>query len=409
MPPRHPRFGCRGEASHQSARRPAACVWRSVVNIVGSAPPVNLSGEMSDDKDASLPEETPEALLEAALDAVSRARQASGRAAQLVNAQAALRDDVTYITHAVRRIRTTAAGDGDGPAPELTEEAAAGLERALYEATSVLHGSGPGGDLRAHLPPANRGYFLRLMVGKEANVQSVMPEERLRLKEEYYEYRDQTSLIYVAFPAALLVGRWLLPAETVEEYLPFALQVYWAWLLYFYAALALRENILRSNGSSIQPWWIHHHYFSIALSLVTLTVNTNCELMRAFVPRYLVFVLLQGFMLMFQNTYQRKRMYTRIALGRNSAMDVVSGEASGGVSATLKVLYPMLFVLQSFQLFNGITLLVAAGRWVQEHGSVEWQVPAAALLFILMAVGNSTATFHNFQKRQAIKREAKEH
>lgn len=35
-------------------------------------------------------------------------------------------------------------------------------------------------------------------------------------------------------------------------------------------------------------------------------------------------------------------MYTRIALGKSSAMDVVSGESSG-TSGQLLLLYPMLF------------------------------------------------------------------
>lgn len=43
-----------------------------------------------------------------------------------------------------------------------------------------------------------------------------------------------------------------------------------------------------------------------------------------------------------QNRYQRRRMYTRIALGKNSAMDVVSGESSGS-SGQLLLLYPLLF------------------------------------------------------------------
>jgi hypothetical protein len=43
-----------------------------------------------------------------------------------------------------------------------------------------------------------------------------------------------------------------------------------------------------------------------------------------------------------QLRYQRRRMYTRIALGKNSALDVVSGEASGATGQLL-VLYPMLF------------------------------------------------------------------
>ncbi len=57
-------------------------------------------------------------------------------------------------------------------------------------------------------------------------------------------------------------------------------------------------------------------------------------------------------MMILQNHYQRRRMYTRIALGKNRAMDVVSGESSGG-TGQLVVLYPLLFGLQGFQCLIG--------------------------------------------------------
>ena len=60
----------------------------------------------------------------------------------------------------------------------------------------------------------------------------------------------------------------------------------------------------------------------------------------------------QGVVMMVQNRYQRRRMYTRIALGKNRAMDVVSGESSGG-SGQLLILYPMLFALQLLQCWIG--------------------------------------------------------
>lgn len=50
----------------------------------------------------------------------------------------------------------------------------------------------------------------------------------------------------------------------------------------------------------------------------------------------------QALVMMVQNRYQRRRMYTRIALGKNTAMDVVSGESSGS-SGQLFLLYPLLF------------------------------------------------------------------
>lgn len=60
--------------------------------------------------------------------------------------------------------------------------------------------------------------------------------------------------------------------------------------------------------------------------------------------------------MMVQNRYQRRRMYTRIALGKNRAMDVVSGESSGG-SGQLLILYPLLFALQILQCWIGVLKL----------------------------------------------------
>lgn len=78
-------------------------------------------------------------------------------------------------------------------------------------------------------------------------------------------------------------------------------------------------------------------------------------------------------MMILQNHYQRRRMYTRIALGKNRAMDVVSGESSGG-TGQLVLLYPLLFGLQGFQCFIGnppphphshTWLVVGGGNYVQ--------------------------------------------
>jgi len=61
-----------------------------------------------------------------------------------------------------------------------------------------------------------------------------------------------------------------------------------------------------------------------------------------FCQRFMFWSVFQAFVMLCQNHYQRRRMYTRIALGKNSAMDVVAGESSGS-SGQLLLLYPMLF------------------------------------------------------------------
>ena len=73
-------------------------------------------------------------------------------------------------------------------------------------------------------------------------------------------------------------------------------------MLYFYAALALRENVLRANGSTIRKWWINHHYYSMGMCLVVLTmdVQSGPQCLDHMV-RFLVFTALQGGVMIVQN------------------------------------------------------------------------------------------------------------
>ncbi len=61
-----------------------------------------------------------------------------------------------------------------------------------------------------------------------------------------------------------------------------------------------------------------------------------------FCQRFMTWSAFQAIVMIVQNNYQRRRMYTRIALGKDTAMAVVSGESSGSTGQLL-LLYPMLF------------------------------------------------------------------
>lgn len=65
-------------------------------------------------------------------------------------------------------------------------------------------------------------------------------------------------------------------------------------------------------------------------------------MLTKYLKRQLMWTALQSSVMLLQNRYQRRRMYTRIALGKSNAMDVLGGESSGS-SGQLLVLYPLLF------------------------------------------------------------------
>ncbi|KAI7740883.1 hypothetical protein M8C21_021983, partial [Ambrosia artemisiifolia] len=140
-------------------------------------------------------------------------------------------------------------------AEKLSEE----LSRASYALSE--------GDAATFLPCKSHGRFLRMFLGP-INVRANKQDVQLKVKEEYYSFRDRTAYLFLFFPSLLLVLRsqiWggCFPALPV--------QIYQAWLLFLYTALALRENILRVNGSDIRPWWIYHHYCAMGMALISLT------------------------------------------------------------------------------------------------------------------------------------------
>ncbi|EPS68106.1 hypothetical protein M569_06669, partial [Genlisea aurea] len=137
------------------------------------------------------------------------------------------------------------------------------LEEELIRARYVLSE----GDAAAFLPNTSSGKFLKMFLGP-INVRANRKDVQLKVKEEYNKFKDRAALLFLCLPTMLLLSRsWIwngcLPALPV--------QLYQAWLLYLYTCLALRENILRVNGSDIRPWWIKHHYGAMAMALISLT------------------------------------------------------------------------------------------------------------------------------------------
>ena len=124
------------------------------------------------------------------------------------------------------------------------------------------------------IQPATGSVFVRLMLGA-VNTRAAHQKDRLLLRVEYDKFKDRTNLICLLFPLL-----WAATQLYLRHYWRTTHWVYvitHIWLLYYYSSLALRENILRVNGSAIKPWWIYHHYVSAAASVVVLTCEGGKE------------------------------------------------------------------------------------------------------------------------------------
>jgi hypothetical protein len=87
--------------------------------------------------------------------------------------------------------------------------------------------------------------------------------------------------------------------------------------------------------------------------MIMLSLPVDSPSVAHSVQTFLWWAILQGAVILMQNRYQRRRMYTRIALGKCSAMDVVAGESSASAGQLL-LLYPLLFALQGLQVRRGL-------------------------------------------------------
>ncbi|KAG9155762.1 hypothetical protein Leryth_004020 [Lithospermum erythrorhizon] len=303
----------------------------------------------------------------------------------------------------------TAVGGGDAAAEVVAEEVSRLVEQAKelqdVAASLISRTTREEDSLRARVSSLDSNIqrrFLRMFLGP-INVRANRRDIQLKVKEEYNSFRDRTAFLFILFPALLL----MLSSRVWGGCLPaLPVQLYQAWLLYLYTGLALRENILRVNGSDIRPWWIYHHYCAMAMALISLTWEIekapDCSQKQLGVQLFLIWAIVQGVAMLLQNRYQRQRLYTRIALGKARRMDIVWGETAG-VEGQLKLLYFLLFFLQIFEAYCGIQLLKTAVVGVVS----EWQVVTCGILLVIMAVGNFTNTVQTLATKSRVKAKMK--
>jgi len=240
--------------------------------------------------------------------------------------------------------------------------------------------------------PETGSLFVRLFLG-QVNVKQYRDGERFRLKQEYEKFKGKTNPQFMLFVFLI----WLFPNS---ELLVTAWQI---WLLYYYTTLALRENILRVNGSSIKGWWIMHHYLSITGSFTMLLWPANSTTFRNIRTVFTYFCGAQGLVQILINRYQQGQLYKLVAMGKASMMDV-AGEAVGwindpGWAPSAIFLLPFLLLVQCFQLYMSFALFQVA--LPTKNPWTEWQCYCVATIFMALGSGNLITTittyYHKFK------------
>lgn len=242
------------------------------------------------------------------------------------------------------------------------------------------------------LMPCTGGMFVEMFLGS-INVRFRRKSERLAFKSEYEKLKMKLAPFFVIFSVLCLVYqeyRWL------HMILQLALSCY-------YVTLAVRENILRMNGSNIRSWWIIHHYFTTMQGVLLLTWPDG-ESYAQFRNIIHFFGLYNAVLMILQTRYQMARLYTLRSLGMANEMDVAASDSMQiHWSPTMSMLLPLIVLGQIMQALQAISLFRLYSNF--KH---ELQILLLALLFAANFLGNSTTTVQVLLSKRAKIKQVRE-
>eukprot|EP01134_Creolimax_fragrantissima_P005512 CFRG5512T1 len=226
--------------------------------------------------------------------------------------------------------------------------------------------------------PKKSSLLLRLAIG-DVNVTLPKLGDRILYKTAYEDFKLRMTFVAMSFMAISIIFRL---NGIRHRPLMFLFQVFLVW---YYSTITLREHILIANGSKIRQWWLWHHYLSIVV-VCLLVIWPDGYTIHTFYSSFDWFCFYVGFIQLLEFQYQRRRMYTLNALGKQDNMAPI-GEGFSW-NSSLSVLIPFVLFGQVWQLLNGYILL----RLSQHPECVEWQVSALCALFFILGIGNLYTT-----------------
>ena len=255
--------------------------------------------------------------------------------------------------------------------------------------------------------PETRSLFSRIVLGR-VNVKCFSDRERFRLRDEYNKFKLRTNVIFVLFPALVLLFHFKVRHHWLDTH--WITVLHHLWLLYYFVSLALRENILLVNGSNIRAWWIYHHYLSAAGSVAWL-VWPPTDIYLSYVPSVTALCLYTGVVQTLQILFFQRRDYANRALGKAGHMDVSYPETITELPKELLVLVPFLFIGQVWQILLGLSFVgtfftechIFDKNWTEYRE--ELQVLSSAVLALTLGIGNFVSTVLTVKNKTNLRKQ----
>jgi len=242
--------------------------------------------------------------------------------------------------------------------------------------------------------------FLRYMLG-HVSVRVWNESDKKQLRSEYNKFKQLGTSSMIIFPILqMIIGfSWIVH------------QWQQVFTIYYYFSLAIRENVLKLNGSRIKRWWIVHHYLSIATSFLSLLLLRSAYDDYEGYFTYTMFLSLWLAAVMWvQNQYQEARHYARVAMGKATIFDGSTSEtlveAPSQSSTWYYILIPLLYVTYVFEVILAgycfIEFLTHYSK--QAHFRIfELECLMLGILWLLIAFGNVTTTSRTIQSKHRTK------
>jgi len=239
--------------------------------------------------------------------------------------------------------------------------------------------------------------FLRYILG-HVSVRVWNESDKRQLKTEYNKFKQVGANSMIVFPLIQLIFgfSWVV------------FQWHQVFMVYYFFSLAIRENVLKLNGSRIKRWWILHHYLSIITSFLSLLLLRSAYLeYKGFFTYNTYLSLWVAAVMWVQNQYQEARHYARVAMGKASIFDGTTGEtlveAPSQSSSWYFILVPLLYLTYIFEAsLAGYCFVEFLAQYSQQKylRLFELELLMVGVLWFMIAFGNFATTSRTIHMKQ---------